>query len=76
MNYNCFPLTEAEAQCEGEIDVGNIRVMGTRTERVVAGRLELCFLAGWRPVCDDGWGETEARVACRHLGFSEGEHLR
>ena len=68
----CF--AGAEAQCEGGAVVGDVRVLGTQTESLVAGRLEVCFEMGWRPVCDDGWDEREAVVTCRNLGFSaEGE---
>ena len=37
------------------------------------GRVEVCQNDSWIPVCDGGWGNNDARVVCRQLGFAEGE---
>ena len=33
------------------------------------GRLEICLNGEWGVVCDDGFGDNDAKVACRQLGF-------
>ncbi|EFJ44985.1 hypothetical protein VOLCADRAFT_37783, partial [Volvox carteri f. nagariensis] len=38
-----------------------------------SGRLEVCSNAGlWGTVCDSGWSDVDASVACRQLGFARG----
>ena len=35
------------------------------------GRLEICSTTGdWGTVCDSGWDNNDATVACRSLGFN------
>ena len=34
------------------------------------GRLEVCIGRTWGTVCNEGWSNVEASVACRELGYS------
>lgn len=36
------------------------------------GRVEICNNNMWGSVCDQGWDINDARVACRHAGYSGG----
>ncbi|GFR39709.1 hypothetical protein Agub_g188 [Astrephomene gubernaculifera] len=47
-----------------------VRVNGT-----ASGRVEVCLNGTWGSVCDDGWDDQDAQVACRNMGFSYGTAL-
>ena len=47
---------------------GSIRLVGGVTER--EGRVEICLQNQWGTVCDNGWGASDSKVACRQLGFN------
>ena len=49
---------------------GALRVVGGETAN--EGRLELYHGGQWGTVCDDYWGDEEADVACRALGYEDG----
>ena len=34
------------------------------------GRVEICYQNQWGTVCHDFWGDTDARIVCRQLGYS------
>ena len=47
-----------------------IRLMGGRNNKF-EGRVEVCQDGQWKTVCNRGWGDEEAQVVCRQLGFAE-----
>lgn len=48
-----------------------IRIVGGKSDR--AGRVEIEIDGEWGTICDDGFGDTEADVICRQLGFAWAE---
>lgn len=47
---------------------GAVRLVGGASAS--EGRVEFCSDQQWGTVCHDFWGEPDARVVCRQLGFS------
>ena len=45
-----------------------VRLVGTE-RNPVEGRLEVYYNRTWGTVCDDGFTDIEAKVACNGLGF-------
>ena len=59
-------LTSTERECETD---GQVHLVGGHV--VTEGRVEVCYNGTWGRVCDDYWGNNDARVVCRQLGYSD-----
>lgn len=69
LNACYFLATVPNPLCDhGEL---RLKSTGVPPEEQLEGTLEICFGGNWGTVCDDGWDNTDASVACRDLGFSD-----
>ena len=69
--HNCVHAEDAGVRCQatgttGTCTQGAIRLQGGTA---TSGRVEICNNNVWGTVCDDLWGDIEAQVVCRQLGF-------
>ena len=53
--------------------ITTLRLAGGPNEN--SGRVEIYREGEWGTICDDEWGRSEARVACKQLGFSGVERI-
>ncbi|XP_033101875.1 neurotrypsin-like [Anneissia japonica] len=69
--YDCPTHYVAGLRCYQDYDV---RLTGSAPNPDMAGRLEIYMNGSWETICDAGWGDEDAVVACRQLGLFRG-HL-
>ena len=74
-NHNCLHTEDAGVRCTGlSCTQGDIRLIeGSITNQ---GRVEVCNANVWGTVCDDSWGDVDARVACSQLGLPSSSKYR
>ena len=65
--HNCNHGEDAGVRCTGTTCTqGAIRLQqGTATQ----GRVEICNNNVWGTVCQDRWGNADARISCQQLGL-------
>ena len=62
-NLQCFislPLVTCDADAEGVV-----RLMGGPSK--LEGRVEMCMNGEFGTICDQNWGEKEARIVCGEI---------
>ena len=57
----------------GRCTEGSVQLAGGTVGK--NGRIEVCLNGVWGMVCSDGWGTTDAFIACKQLGMGEGSEL-
>ena len=62
MTVCCYYNTVAQEE-------GDLRLVSTSSTERGAGRLEIYYQFQWGTVCDDFFGDLEADIACRQLGY-------
>ena len=64
----------APVAATGNCTNGELRLRdGTTSQQ---GRVEMCYEGPWGTVCDNVWGDSDAEVVCRQLGFSSYGNLK
>jgi len=66
--YEC--LISALACEERDIRITNESVTTKREAYIIAGGLQICVKSQWATVCQSGWENDDAIVACRQLGLN------
>ena len=59
-----------------ECNNGGLRLVYGNTTGGNEGRVEICFGGRWGTVCHSSWGESDATVVCRQLGFGTEGNLK
>ncbi|XP_030841004.1 deleted in malignant brain tumors 1 protein-like [Strongylocentrotus purpuratus] len=67
-DHDCSYTKGAGVYCGDAIE-GEIRLI--RWHSSGEGRVEIFHERQWGAVCDDGWDDSDARVVCRQLGYSD-----
>ena len=71
-NNQCFCKSISTTIILGDSNCrdGEIRLVGRQSQN--QGMIEICFGGVWGTICEDGWDDSDARVACQELGYIHG----
>ena len=56
-----------------DAQTGQLRIASGTTKK---GRIEIYYNSAWNTICDDGWDNVDATVACKQLGYKIGYGLQ
>ena len=67
--HNCYHFEDVGLVClESCSPDGIVRLSGGKNSN--EGRVEICKNQKWTTICDDGWDNSDAAVACKSVGLS------
>ena len=66
-HFSSWPSVSSLITFTAPCNDGDIRLAGGNVSN--EGRVEVCLGNTWATVCDDGWANNDASVACGQLGY-------
>lgn len=63
-----LPLSLSLYSDPGMCNEGTFRLVGGSIEQ--EGRVEVCYNGVWGTICDSNWGQIDAYIVCRQMGYN------
>ena len=70
MLFTCTVSTPTTQCSDGEVRLENVTYTFVVESYSIGGRVEVCYNGTYYPVCDEGWTDNDATVACSNVGYS------